>query len=475
MLQVNEIIKQKYQLKELLGKRPARQTWLAQDLQATNKDNNYVVIKFLAFGGQVQWEDLKLFEREAQVLQELNHFQIPKYCDYFSIDENILWFCLVEQYIPGNSLQKLLQDGKRFSETEVKNIAQQLLNIVIYLHNLHPYVLHRDIKPSNIILDKNRQIYLVDFGAVQDKAATEGASFTVVGTYGYTPMEQFGGRAIPQSDLYALGATLIHLLTGIAPVDLPQKNLKIQFKSKVNVSRNFGLWLSKIIEPSIENRFASAKDSLNTLLEEKILLNKATINLRPKNTSIQTSYVNNEYQISLSRLNLYSKLINIILQFFKLSLLILILALFPFLLIISLLIAGSSAFVARIIPEWLLLLLFLIVIVIIIGAIASFIVAESKSHRQIKNIKFLDYDDRKIKLFFIHTIFGSNYCSRTALIEKNKFTQLADLINKSDKSKNNRKLFLKTENKDFQIARNLTQEECNWLMAEFNQWLERES
>ena len=71
-------------------------------------------------------------------------------------------------------------------------------------------MLHRDIKPSNLILGEDEQVYLVDFGAVQDKVAPSCTTFTVVGTYGYTPMEQFGGRAVPASDLYALGATLIH-------------------------------------------------------------------------------------------------------------------------------------------------------------------------------------------------------------------------------------------------------------------------
>ncbi len=108
-----------------------------------------------------------------------------------------------------------------------------------YLHQLNPPVLHRDIKPSNLILGEDEQVYLVDFGAVQDSAVKEGGTFTVVGTYGYTAIEQFGGRAVTASDLYALGATLIHLLTGIAPADLPQKDLRIHFSDKVSISASF--------------------------------------------------------------------------------------------------------------------------------------------------------------------------------------------------------------------------------------------
>jgi serine/threonine protein kinase len=256
MLAAQEIIKGRYRLQQQLGKNPARQTWLAIDLEK----NSTVVIKLLSFGGQIQWNDLKLFEREGQILRELNHPFIPKYHDYFSIDERILGFALVQQYIPGLSLQNSLNRGTRLSESEVKDIALKILEILSYLHHLNPQVLHRDIKPSNIILGEDKQIYLIDFGAVQDKAAKEGASFTVVGTYGYTPIEQFGGRAVASSDLYALGATLIHLLTGIPPADLPQKDLRIQFQDKVEISQHLVNVLEKMTQPALENRFNNASE-----------------------------------------------------------------------------------------------------------------------------------------------------------------------------------------------------------------------
>ena len=216
-----QILQGRYQLKQRLGRRGAgRQTWLAVDL--ATPANDLIIVKFLAFSG-VQWDELKLFEREAQVLKHLNHPRIPKYRDYFCVDGRSLWFGLVQEYIPGSSLKELLHRGKEFTERQVCQIAVEVLNVLVYLHELSPAVLHRDIKPSNLIWGEDEQVYLVDFGAVQAHAAPEGATFTVVGTYGYTPMEQFGGRAVPASDLYALGATLVHLLTGIAPADLPQK------------------------------------------------------------------------------------------------------------------------------------------------------------------------------------------------------------------------------------------------------------
>ncbi|MEQ8538249.1 MAG: hypothetical protein RIB93_12470 [Coleofasciculus sp. D1-CHI-01] len=94
------------------------------------------------------------------------------------------------------SLRQLLDQGKRFTQEDVKRIAESVLEILSYLHGLQPPVLHRDIKPSNLILADDLPIYLVDFGAVQNRAVTEGVTFTVVGTTGYTPLEQFWGKAV---------------------------------------------------------------------------------------------------------------------------------------------------------------------------------------------------------------------------------------------------------------------------------------
>ncbi|HEY9605841.1 MAG TPA: serine/threonine-protein kinase [Allocoleopsis sp.] len=263
MLEAGQVLHDRYQLEQKLGQNSGRQTWLAADLHATPSES--VIVKLLTFGGEVQWDDLKLFEREAQVLKQLNHPRIPKYRDYFSIDDRALWFGLVQQYIPGTSLKQLLGQKQRLIEPQVRQIAIQVLKILIYLHELSPPVLHRDIKPSNIVLDNEHQVYLVDFGGVQDQAVKEGATFTVVGTYGYAPLEQFGGRTVPASDLYALGGTLIHLLTGTAPADLPSRDLRIQFRDRVSVSPNFISWIEQLTEPALERRWSNARQALEAL------------------------------------------------------------------------------------------------------------------------------------------------------------------------------------------------------------------
>jgi serine/threonine protein kinase len=283
MLEVEQILQDRYQLQQKLGHNAGRQTWLACDLK--NSDRQPVIIKILTFGGDIQWDDLKLFEREAQVLKQLNHPRIPKYCDYFSIDDRFLLFCLVQEYLPGTSLKEEINRGKRFTEQEIRQIAEDILNALIYLHQLNPPLLHRDIKPSNLIVGENKAIYLVDFGAVQDRPSREGASFTVVGTYGYTPIEQFGGRAVPSSDLYALGATLIHLLTGISPADLPQDNLRIQFADRVKISPSLVQWIQILVEPNLQHRFTTASKALEAL--------KQGINIAPKLRTTTPKPINN--------------------------------------------------------------------------------------------------------------------------------------------------------------------------------------
>ena len=296
VFQAQQILNSQYQLQKPLGRTAVgHQTWLALELES----QKFVVVKLLAFNPQMRWEELKLFEREAEILQTLDRPYIPKYYDYFDLDkevgQGIPWFALVQQYIPGASLQELLKKGKRFTEDKIRTIAEEILDILIYLHQLNPPVLHRDIKPSNLILGEDDRIYLIDFGSVQAQAAITGVTFTVVGTVGYAPLEQFWGRAVPSSDLYALGGTLIHLLTGKSPADLPQKDSKIQFRDRVNLQADFANWLEKITELSIEKRFQTA-----LLAKEALTSGMFTYNsrhrgssspekslIKPKNTNIR--------------------------------------------------------------------------------------------------------------------------------------------------------------------------------------------
>lgn len=280
MLMAGQILQERYQLREQLRVQPTRQTWLAVDSQATPKQQ-FVIVKFLAFGRGMQWDEMKLFEREVQVLQQLDHPQIPQYLDSFHLQKPEPWLGLIEEYIPGSSLQTLIQKGHLFSEPDIYDLATQILEILIYLHEQNPPILHRDIKPSNLILTPEHRVFLVDFGAVQSQWPQTGISFTVVGSYGYTPLEQFGGQAVPASDLYSLGASLVHMLTGIAPAELAQPDLQLQFRDslrpayvqrtgyanghRITLSNRLTTWLETMTAPALADRFKTARAALTAL------------------------------------------------------------------------------------------------------------------------------------------------------------------------------------------------------------------
>ena len=268
-----EIIAQRYRFLGQLGQGGSGTTYLAEDLRHSQR----VALKALSLQRMTDWKMMELFEREARVLAKLDHPAIPRYLEYFHIDTpQNRSFYIAQQLAEGQSLATLVQNGWRANEALVRRIAKQILEILVYLHELTPPVIHRDIKPQNIIWNTDGQVFLVDFGAVQDTYYnTFMRGSTVVGTYGYMAPEQFRGQAVPTTDLYGLGATLLFLLTHRSPADLPTDRLKIDFRSHVQISQEFADWLEKMLEPDVEDRFGSAKEALAMLRSKRIVTTRA--------------------------------------------------------------------------------------------------------------------------------------------------------------------------------------------------------
>jgi serine/threonine protein kinase len=300
MLQ-GQILGDRYQIQSQLGKQTGRHTFLAQAL----KTGTAVVVKLLIFSPDFKWTDLNLFEREAETLKHLDCRSIPEYIDYFEVQtDTYQGFALVQSYIEAKSLKEQVETGRKFSESELQELAKSILGILIYLHGLNPPVIHRDLKPSNILL-KDRSghsignVYLIDFGSVQTVSQQGQSTLTIVGTYGYMPPEQFGGRTVAASDLYSLGTTLIYLATGIHPADLPQKDGKIQLNNLANLSPAFVHWLGQLIEPSLEKRFVSAQaanQALNTLQEMQLTASNLE---KPAGSRVQLQKSEEKIEISL--------------------------------------------------------------------------------------------------------------------------------------------------------------------------------
>ncbi|MEG4057047.1 MULTISPECIES: ankyrin repeat domain-containing protein [unclassified Microcoleus] len=266
-----------YQIKKLLGEGGSSTTYEAVDLQTHQR----VALKALSLQKMNDWKVLELFEREANVLSKLNHPGIPRYLDYFYVDTpDNRCFYIVQELAQGQSLASLVENGWHASEPEIQRIATQILEILVYLHSQTPPVTHRDIKPENIVFkspfdshkEKDWAVCLVDFGAVQNTYYnTLMRGSTVVGTYGYMAPEQFLGQAVPATDLYGLGATLLYLLTHRSPAELPTNILEKDFRSQIQISSAFADWLGKTIAPDLENRFNSAKEALELLRHPRIV------------------------------------------------------------------------------------------------------------------------------------------------------------------------------------------------------------
>jgi ankyrin repeat protein len=271
--QPGDIIAERYRIIETLGQGGNGITYKAEDLKSTEQ----VALKALSFHHMTDWKQMELFDREAKTLANLNHPGIPKYLDYFQVDTSEdRGFYIVQQLVVGKSLAELVKNGWRTNEAGVRKIATQVLNILIYLQSLKPPVFHRDIKPQNLIGAKDGKVYLVDFGSVQNTyRSTFSCGSTVVGTFGYMAPEQFQGQALPATDLYGLGATLLFLLTHRSPADLPTDRLKISFRKRVQISEHFADWLEKMLEPDAEERFVSAKAAKAALQRPKLVFSKS--------------------------------------------------------------------------------------------------------------------------------------------------------------------------------------------------------
>ncbi len=239
-------------------------TFLAKDHQQDIE----VAVKKLAVEKIENWKCLELFERESKVLKNLNHTNIPAYIDSFHEDDEIgRHFYLVQSYVPGKNLEDRFNDGERWDEKRATKLIESLINILAYLHALSPPVLHRDIKPSNIIETDEGELFLIDFGSVQEKIQSAVGGSTVSGTAGYIPMEQLMGRSVPASDIYGLGATVVRLMSRKHPVDIELQKSAMAFQEFVTCSPKFTRILEKMIAPSVEDRIENTSALRERLLK----------------------------------------------------------------------------------------------------------------------------------------------------------------------------------------------------------------
>ncbi len=225
----------------------------AETLDAVDKQGGRAVaIKRFQVRGAKSWKDVELAEREARVLSTLSHPNLPVYIEHFEEDGALY---LVMEKIEGETLASIRKRKSVLSSEDITRFLSDAERVLAYLHSRVPPIIHRDIKPGNVIRRADGGFVFVDFGSVRDQLKPEGGS-TVVGTFGYMAPEQFQGRALPGSDVYAVAATALSLVTGREPEDLPHRGLGIDVAAALGPGADPWLVraLAGMLEPDPDKR-----------------------------------------------------------------------------------------------------------------------------------------------------------------------------------------------------------------------------
>lgn len=290
MIQPGTVIHDRYEVIKKLGNGNFGQTFEVSDRLGVpqGEAGTPKVLKVLNLSPlsdpETKEQGVRLFQQEARTLQQLNHPGIPQvaadcYFRFVPQDSPEALHCLVMEKLPGQDLKSWLTHNKPIGEEQAIDWLKQLVEILDTIHKNDFF--HRDIKPSNIMVIRDDQLALIDFGAVREVTETfiqrqqNNQSGTKIRSNGYTPPEQADGRAIPQSDFFALGHTFVHLLTGKHPLDIKQdsKTGKLIWRDEaVKVSEDLAYLIDLLIDPYWRKR----PQSTEVILQEINAIEGAT-------------------------------------------------------------------------------------------------------------------------------------------------------------------------------------------------------
>ncbi len=260
MLQIGSVIDGKYKILSKVGQGGMSVVYMA----INEKANKTWAVKEVRKDGVLDFEAVKQgLVAETDILKKLNHPNLPSIIDVIDTDDS---FIIIMDYIEGNSLNKALEEYGAQPQEYVIEWAKQLCDVLGYLHTRERPIIYRDMKPANIMLKPDGNVTLIDFGTAREFKEKNLADTTCLGTVGYAAPEQFGGmgQTDARTDIYCLGATMYHLVTGCSPSEPPYEIKPIR---QVNPTLSSGLEriIEKCTQRNPEDRYQSAAELMYAL------------------------------------------------------------------------------------------------------------------------------------------------------------------------------------------------------------------
>lgn len=258
MAEIGSVIDGKYEILRKIGQGGMSVVYLAMD---THLNKQWAVKEIRKKGnGKDDVVIVNSLLAEANMMKKLDHPSLPRIVDIIDNGEIIF---VVMDYIEGESLDKILLEYGPQPEELVIAWAKQLCDVLSYLHSQKPPIIYRDMKPANIMLKPEGNIKIIDFGIAREYKEQSLADTTVLGTKGYAPPEQYSGQTDARSDIFALGMTMHHLLTGIDPRG-GEKYVPVRMWNP-ELSEGIEIIIDKCVQPAAENRYQNCSDLLYDL------------------------------------------------------------------------------------------------------------------------------------------------------------------------------------------------------------------